>query len=326
MPDHSQPLAARLGVDLGGTKIEAIVMQRDGSISHRQRVATPQGNYEATLRAIQQLTDDLSIAADISPTTPIGMGTPGAISLKTGRMINCNSTCLNNEPLREDLASLTGRAVRIANDADCFALSEAIDGAGQDADWLVGIILGTGVGGGLVIDQRLSHGVNAIRGEWGHNSLPTQVLQHPIPKPLLEYPHRCYCGRLDCVETWISGPALEQHYQLLTHEQVSAMEVVERMRSGESTASELFQCHIHLMALAMANLVNVLDPDMIVLGGGLSNVPELYQALPEIMPQYVFSDVFNTRIEPAMHGDSGGVRGAAWLWYPNEVQQQGTAT
>jgi predicted NBD/HSP70 family sugar kinase len=322
MLEPSHPTAARLGVDLGGTKIEAIVMQGDGSISHRQRVATPKGNYQETLEAIWQLTDEICSAAGLDRATPIGMGTPGAISLKTGRMINCNSTCLNDQLLAQDLATLTGRAVRIANDADCFALSEANDDTRQDTKWLVGIILGTGVGGGLVIDQRLSHGVNAIRGEWGHNSLATQVLQHPIPTPILEHVHQCYCGRVDCIETWISGPALENHYRILSGERLSAEDIVSRMRGGEALAVELFQCHLHLTALAMSSLINILDPDVIVLGGGLSNVPELYRLLPDILPQYVFSDVFHTRIEQAIHGDSSGVRGAAWLWYPDKIPPQ----
>lgn len=296
-------------------------MQADGSISHRERCATPKDDYQATLKAIVAVTDKISQLANLHPKTPIGIGTPGAVSLKSGLMMNCNSTCLNGQPLTEDLIRASQRQVRIANDADCFALSEASDGSAADANWMIGVILGTGVGGGLVIDKRLSHGVNAIRGEWGHNTLPVHALQIPLPDKLLSADHQCFCGRADCVETWIAGPAFERHYQLMAGQHLPAAEIIDLVRAGDSLAREMFQCHQHLTALALAGLINVLDPEVIVLGGGLSNISELYTALPEILPAYVFSDVFNTRIVQAMHGDSGGVRGAAWLWQTLEVQQ-----
>lgn len=317
----SDLLPPRIGVDLGGTKIEAIVMQGNGDISHRKRCSTPSGNYEHTVSAIIELVGDICSEANLPKDLPIGIGTPGAISLKSGLMMNCNSTCLNGKPLLEDLIAASGRRIRIANDADCFALSEASDGAAKDAALMVGVIMGTGVGGGIVIDQGLTHGVNAIRGEWGHNSLPAQVLQRPIPIEISAAHHVCFCGRNDCVETWIAGPSFERHYQLLTGTHKTAAEIMSEFRSGDSTAVDLFDLQLHLTALALSNLVNILDPDAIVLGGGLSNIPEWYTRLPELMPQYVFSDVFNTQIQQAEHGDSGGVRGAAWLWQHEEVKR-----
>ncbi len=314
-------LPARLGIDLGGTKIEAVVMQADGSISHRQRCPTPDGDYEGTIRTLVELTQAIATDANLHLNTPIGIGTPGAVSLKSGLMMNCNSTCLNGQPLAKDLARASGRQVRIANDADCFALSEASDGAAADASWMMGLILGTGVGSGIVINQRLSQGVNAIRGEWGHNSLPIQALQHELRAELRDYKHQCFCGRTDCVETWLAGPAFENHYVLMGGEHLRADEIMARVRGGELLAANLFKCHLHLLALALANLINILDPEVIVLGGGLSNISELYSQLPTILPDYVFSDVLNTRIKQAMHGDSSGVRGAAWLWQTLEVQK-----
>jgi predicted NBD/HSP70 family sugar kinase len=318
--DHAQ--TPRIGIDLGGTKIEAVVMQSDGSISHRKRVSTPSGDYLATLHAIHDITHEIGLEADLPSRLPLGIGTPGAVSLKTGLMINCNSTCLNGQPLVNDLQTICGRAVRIANDADCFALSEASDGAAKDSELMVGVILGTGVGGGIIINQQLSYGVNAIRGEWGHNSLPVQVLQHDLPGVLTNHNHACFCGRTDCVETWISGPAFAKHFELLTGRFTRPEEIMQLYREGDTDAETLFQCQLHLTALALSNLINALDPDCIVLGGGLSNITEFYKELPKILPAYVFSDVLNTQILKAEHGDSSGVRGAAWLWQQQEVVEQ----
>lgn len=309
----------RLGIDLGGTKIEAIVMNEHGDISHRLRCDTPQGDYQDTLDAIVSLTNEITSSANLSDLTPIGIGAPGAVSLKTGLMMNCNSTCLNGKPLAADLEKASGRSVRIANDADCFALSEASDGHGAGSDWVVGVILGTGVGGGLAINQRLSDGVNAIRGEWGHNTLPYTALQCEVPGEIAEDPHGCFCGRSHCVETWLAGPAFEKHFSLITGKSLSAKEIMQLVRSGDDTAKVLFQLQLHILALAFSNIVNILDPDVIVCGGGLSNITEIYQQLPDVLPQYVFSDVLNTRVVPAKHGDSSGVRGAAWLWQTDEV-------
>ena len=294
-------------------------MQADGSISQRQRCATPRGDYQASLNAINGLVNDICASANLPHQLPIGIGTPGAISLKTGLMMNCNSTCLNDQPLVEDLEKLTGRRVRIANDADCFTLSEASDGAAKHADSVFGVILGTGVGGGIVIDQRLHQGVNAISGEWGHNTLPLDAIDLSTPPDLFEQRRACFCGRFNCVETWLAGPSLERSYSIETGLQFTAAEIIEKVRQAEPAALKVFEHYEHLLALALANVINILDPAAIVLGGGLSNIPELYTALPELLPRYIFSDVLNTKILKAQYGDSSGVRGAAWLWHPDEV-------
>jgi len=316
------PLQPRIGIDLGGTKIELIVMQGDGSISHRERSPTPQNDYKATLEVLKSLISRASIAAKLPDRLPVGIGTPGAVSLKTGLMMNCNSTCLNNQPLREDLKALTGKSVRIANDADCFTLSEASDGAGRDATTVFGVILGTGVGGGIVINKSLNRGVNAISGEWGHNTLPIGALDQPLPELLAEIRRPCFCGRFNCVETWVSGPAFEKSYRIQTGAALSAANIIQRYREGEAKARLVFEQYQHLLALGLANIINILDPAAIVLGGGISNISELYEAIPNLLPRYVFSDVIHTQILQAQHGDSSGVRGAAWLWTSAEVTQQ----
>jgi fructokinase len=263
-----------------------------------------------------------SKAAKLPDRLPIGIGTPGAVSLKTGLMMNCNSTCLNHQPLREDLEVLTGRAVRIANDADCFALSEASDGAGRDEATVFGVILGTGVGGGIVINQSLNRGVNAISGEWGHNTLPIDALDQQLPAQLTETRRPCFCGRFNCVETWLSGPAFEKSYHIQTGNTLSAADIVQRYREGDAVTRVIFEQYQHLLALGLANIINILDPTAIVLGGGMSNIDELYAGIPNLLPRYVFSDVIHTQVLQAEHGDSGGVRGAAWLWTNDDVTQQ----
>tara|TARA_R110002073_G_scaffold1940_15_gene13630 strand:+ start:1170 stop:2147 length:978 start_codon:yes stop_codon:yes gene_type:complete len=318
---NTQHPQSRIGIDLGGTKIELIVMQSDGAISHRQRCSTPQNDYQATLQALHTLITEVAEKAALPDALPIGIGTPGAVSLKTGLMMNCNSTCLNHQPLREDLEQLSGRKVRIANDADCFALSEASDGAGSDESTVFGVIIGTGVGGGIVINKHLHQGVNAISGEWGHNTLPINALQHPLPARLLESPRDCFCGRHHCVEQWIAGPAFENNFQLQSGEAVSAPEVIQRMRNGDPLSIRVFEQYQHLLALGLSNVINILDPGVIVLGGGLSNIDELYESIPNLLPQYVFSDVVHTRIIKAKYGDSSGVRGAAWLWSHHDINQ-----
>lgn len=312
----------RIGIDLGGTKIELIVMQGDGSISHRERAPTPKNDYADTLQVLKNLISTASSKAGLPDQLPIGIGTPGAVSLKTGLMMNCNSTCLNNQPLREDLEILTGRAVRIANDADCFALSEASDGAGCDATTVFGVILGTGVGGGIVMNKSLNRGVNAISGEWGHNTLPIDALDQPLPALLTESRRPCFCGRFNCVETWLSGPAFEKSYRIQTGSKLGAADIVQRYREGDASARAIFDQYLHLLALGLANIINIIDPAAIVLGGGISNIDELYEAIPILLPRYVFSDVIHTQILQAQHGDSSGVRGAAWLWTSFEVTQQ----
>lgn len=313
-------LSARIGVDLGGTKIEAIILNADGTIVQRERCATPKDDYAATLNAVASLVDKLANQAKIPQGIPIGIGAPGAISLKTGKMMNCNSTCLNHQPLTEDLQNLTRRQVRVANDADCFALSEASDGAASEEHLVLGIILGTGVGGGIVSNKRLLPGVNAISGEWGHNTLPINDLQHDVPQALIAQSPTCFCGRKNCVETWLAGPSFERHFEQISNKKLKVPDILNLVRAGDHKAHEWFECYLELLALGLSNVINILDPGAIVFGGGVSNIPELYQRLPNILPKYVFSDTLHTKLVPATFGDSSGVRGAAWLWQADEIK------
>jgi len=263
----------RIGIDLGGTKIEAIALA-GGREAFRKRIPTPRGDYEATLGAVAALVREAGEGS-------VGIGIPGALSRITGRVKNANSTWLNGRPLKEDLEKVLKRPVRVANDANCFALSEAVDGAGKGASVVFGVILGTGVGGGIVVDGKVLVGPNAIAGEWGHNPLPS-----PAPEDLPLRP--CYCGRAGCIETYLCGPALERDGDLGRYEE--------------------------RLARSLATVVNILDPDVIVLGGGVSNVARLYENVPRLWQRHIFSDQVATRLARNVHGDSSGVRGAAWLW------------
>lgn len=296
----------RLGIDLGGTKIEAIVMDVEGNIVQRERTTTP-NDYQSIIDAISSIVDQLTI----DDQTPLGIGTPGAISLLTGLMKNCNSTCLNGQPLPQALETKLGRRVKIANDADCFTLSEASDGAAAGSNSVFGVILGTGVGGGICINQKLLSGVSAICGEWGHNTLALQAYQGDMtPKP----GRPCYCGRYDCVETWLSGPGLKKSYADLTGRSLEAQEIVKLAEQGDKAATGILEQYYNLLALALSVVINILDPESIVFGGGVSNIKTIYSEVNRYLPLYVFSDQFNNKIVPAKHGDSSGVRGAAWLW------------
>ncbi|HIG41861.1 MAG: ROK family protein [bacterium] len=310
----TQDTTPRIGIDLGGTKIEAIVMATDGSIICRERIDTPKNNYPQTLDKLAEIIQLVSTKSKHSPTRPVGIGTPGAVSLKTGLLMNCNSTCLNGQPLREDLEALIGRPVRIANDADCFALSEASDGSAMHEDIVFGVILGTGVGGGIVFQQHLAQGVNAICGEWGHNTLPLAAFQPDEKSAAPEGNRECFCGRHNCIETWLAGPGLETSYLNRTEQQLSAKEIAEAARDGDLDAEYLLDEYCNLLALALSTVINILDPGVIVLGGGMSNIDVIYTKVPLYLPRYVFSDQVNTRLVKARHGDSSGVRGAAWLW------------
>ena len=291
----------RIGVDLGGTKIEAIAIDDEGRERLRRRVPTPRGDYHATLTAIADLVFDLERAAGERGT--VGVGIPGTISAATGLVKNANSTWLIGRPLADDLPRLLDRPVRFANDANCFALSEATDGAAAGFDVVFGVILGTGVGGGLVAHGRLIVGANAIAGEWGHNPLPAP-LDAERPGPL------CYCGRRGCIETFLSGPALTADYDGVT----TAADIVRAASAGDQRAEAALARYEDRLARALAVVINLLDPDAIVLGGGLSNVDRLYAAVPARWAPHVFSDTVVTRLVRARHGDSSGVRGAAWLW------------
>jgi fructokinase len=295
----------RIGIDVGGTKIEAIALTASGDVLLRQRVASPRGDYAATLRVIVELVSQLDRAAD-EPGT-VGIAIPGTISRATGLVKNANSTWLNGRPLAQDLTSQLGRPVRFANDANCFALSEATDGAAAGASSVFGVIAGTGTGGGLVVNGEVLAGVNGIAGEWGHNPMPwPRDREWPGPA--------CYCGRTGCIETFLSGPGLSRDYERATGMRISAEDLVARALTGERAARQCLDRYEDRFARALASVINVFDPEVIVLGGGLSNVEQLYAAIPRRWCAFVFSDVVATRLLKARHGDSSGVRGAAWLW------------
>jgi len=285
-------MALRIGVDLGGTKIEALALEGTREVA-RKRIATPRGDYQGTVAAVA------SLAREMGPGT-VGIGIPGALSRVSGLVKNANSTWLNGKPLRQDLENALQREVRLENDANCFALSEATDGAGKGAEVVFGVILGTGVGGGIVVRGRLLTGPNAIAGEWGHNPLPAPGPDDfPLPA--------CYCGRAGCIETYLCGPGLVRDHERAAGTRLSAEQIV-------AVGGEAVTRYEERLARALASVVNVLDPDVIVLGGGMSNVARLYTEVPRLWSKHVFSDHVATRLVRNAHGDSSGVRGAAWLW------------
>lgn len=298
----------RIGIDLGGTKIEIACLARDGRVMLRRRVAAPAGDYDATLGAVASLVSSAEQEAGMRGS--VGVGIPGAVSPATGLVKNANSTWLIGKPFARDLAALLGRPVRIANDANCFTLSEAVDGAGMGKRVLFGAILGTGVGGGVAVDGRVLPGHQAIAGEWGHNPLPwPKEDERPGPP--------CYCGKSGCLETFLSGPGFARDHQRGGGERVDAEFLAERAEAGEETARAALDRYCDRLARGLAGVINILDPGAIVLGGGLSNMEALYRELPRRLPAYVFSDSCTTPVLKNLHGDSGGVRGAAWLW-PDE--------
>ena len=295
----------RIGVDLGGSKIEALAMDERGTELLRRRVATPRGDYVATVAAVAALVSELE--QQLGGHGTVGVGTPGAIAPANGRIKNANSVCLNGRPLREDLQTALRRAVRIANDADCFALSEASDGAAAGAASVFGVIVGTGTGGGIVLGGELLGGPNAIAGEWGHNPLPW-------PRDDERPGARCYCGRQGCIETWLSGPALEREYRQDTGIELTAAAIAQRDRDAEPAAVAVLDQYSDRMARSLATVINILDPECIVLGGGVGNIERLYRDVPRCWGRYVFSDRVDTRLLQPKFGDSSGVRGAARLW------------
>jgi fructokinase len=297
----------RIGIDLGGTKIEGLALADDGQTLLRTRVAAPQGDYSRTLAAIVDLVRAIERQTETSGT--VGVGIPGTISSASGLVKNSNSTWLNGRPLAEDLPALLARPVRFANDANCFALSEASDGAAAGARVVFGVIIGTGTGGGIVIDRCVHAGANSIAGEWGHNPLPAPRADE-LPGP------PCYCGRAGCIETFLSGPALVRDFAG-DGTAVRAEDIVARAAAGDGNAELCLQRYEDRFARALASVINVVDPDVIVLGGGLSNIERLYTTVPARWAAHVFSDVVATRLVRARHGDSSGVRGAAWLWDHN---------
>jgi len=296
----------RIGIDLGGTKIEGILLDGDGNERGRERLATPQGDYPGTLQAIVSLVTALETTAGVP--CSVGVGMPGSRSRATGLVKNSNSVCLNGMPLHRDLEQLLARELRFANDADCFALSEATDGAAAGAGSVFGVIVGTGTGGGIVHRGHLLDGPNGIAGEWGHNPLPWPEADE-LPGPA------CYCGRHGCIETWLSGPGMARDHAGRVGGSVDAPAIV-AAAADDAAARATLELYAGRMARALAGIINIIDPDVIVLGGGMSNIDWLYQAVPARWDEWVFSDTVETRLVRARHGDSSGVRGAAWLWEP----------
>jgi fructokinase len=295
----------RIGVDLGGTKIELIALEDDGRVLTRTRVDTPREGYRAVLDAVVALVH--AAESEFQRRGTIGIGTPGVISPATGLVKNSNSVYLNGQPFDRDIAAALRREVRVANDANCFALSEATDGAGAGAEVVFGVIVGTGVGGGVVVRGGLLTGPNAIAGEWGHNSLPWPSAQE-LPGP------QCYCGKRGCIETFCSGPGLARDFAANAQPTLTAREVVAAAERGSALAEQALRRYEERLAKSLASVVNVIDPNVIVLGGGLSNVRRLYHTLPPLIAKYAFSDRICTPVVPARYGDASGVRGAAWLW------------
>jgi len=297
--------AVRIGVDLGGTKIEAIALGASGEVLARRRAATPAEDYAAIVRAVADLA--CALESETGGRASVGVGMPGAISPKTGLVKNSNTVALNGRPFGHDIAQELGRPVQLENDANCFALSEAVDGAGAGAGIVFGVILGTGVGGGLVVHGALISGRNRIAGEWGHNPLPLMRAA--------EYPgRRCYCGRDGCIETFLSGAGLSLEFCARSGLSSTGEEIAARADAGDAEALASIDAYRDRLARALASVVNIVDPDVIVLGGGLSNIARLYDELERLVEHYAFSDALETRVLRNVHGASGGVRGAAWLW------------
>ncbi len=303
----------RIGVDIGGTKIEAAALDRNGAFAVRRRIATPQNDYPAALDSIVGLVR--SVETEIGEQSPAGFGIPGTISPATGVVKNAYNSPFNGQPLDRDIEDRLGRPIRMMNDANCFALSEAIDGAAAGADVVFGVILGTGCGGGIVINGRPVRGLNAIAGEWGHNPLPwLGALDQPA--------RSCSCGKTGCIETYLSGTGFAGHHNAATGLALAAQEIVDLAAQGDEAARTSLDQYQDRLARALASIINVLDPDVIVLGGGMSNVSDLYATVPERWVDWVFSDRVETRLVPPTFGDSSGVRGAAWLW-PDDAETAG---
>jgi fructokinase len=295
----------RIGVDLGGTKIEAVALDHAGSVAWRERVATPRDSAAAIYDAIADIvaTGERAVGAHCT----VGIGTPGSLSPRTGLLRGSNTVVLNGQPIKQEIEARLQRDIRIANDANCFALSEAVDGAGKGASMVFGVIFGTGCGGGLVVDGKVLNGLHSIAGEWGHNPLPWPEAD--------EMPghgaHRCYCGKWGCIETWLSGTGIAKHF---ADGSVATKDIVTRAADGDTTAEKYLQRVEDRIARALATVINLFDPDAIVLGGGVSNMDQIYANVPPLLSKYVFSEFVETKLLKNVHGDSSGVRGAAWLW------------
>jgi len=306
----------RIGVDFGGTKIEVAALADDGALKARVRKPNP-GDYEGALQTVRELVAEAERETGVSG-APVGFGVPGSLSPKTGRMRNANSVWLNGQPFQEDLERVLGRPVRLENDANCFALSEALGGAADGAEVVFGAILGTGCGGGVVVRGKTVEGVNKIGGEWGHSPLPWPSADERAART-------CWCGRSNCLERWVSGSAFCEDYAAVTGENLAGDVIVGRARAGDTEAGNVLDRYVSRLGRALAVICDIIDPDVIVFGGGMSNTTELYERVPPVVAHYAFSDVFQTRIVPAKFGDSSGVRGAAWLWPLDDVDRRRTA-
>ena len=301
----SQKEKVRIGVDLGGTKIEFVALESDGQELHRHRVPTPRGDYDGTIRAIQEGVEKIESALQRAGT--VGVGIPGTISQTTHTVKNANSTWMNGRVFDRDLGQALHREVRCANDANCLAISEATDGAGAGKRVVFAVVLGTGCGGGLAIEGKVHNGRNGVAGEWGHTTLPwMRADEYPGPE--------CYCGYRGCIETWISGTGLEADYERATKTKLNGKEIVARSDAGEAAAQQTLARYEDRLTRSLAQMINILDPDVIVLGGGVSQVPRLYRDVPQRLKEYVFGREADTPVVVAKHGDASGVRGAAWLW------------
>ncbi|MCW8196613.1 ROK family protein [Proteobacteria bacterium 005FR1] len=294
----------KIGIDLGGSKVEGIVLGQNGAERHRKRIETPRGDYQQIIEAVVQLTTELAAIAGEECT--VGIGTPGSLN-RQGLLRNSNTTELNGKPILQDLQTRLQQPVRISNDANCFALSEARDGAGVGFATVFGVIIGTGTGSGIVVNGELLPGANHVAGEWGHNPLPWAFAD--------EWPgDLCYCGKIGCIETFLSGPALSLHYRRLSGYTLTARQIAAEAEQGNALADQVLSQYELRLARALASVINLLDPDCIVLGGGLSNIQRFYERIPQLWKDYVFSDSVDTALLPPEHGDSSGVRGAAELW------------
>ncbi|MEE4239208.1 MAG: ROK family protein [Anderseniella sp.] len=298
-------IAGRIGIDVGGTKIAGVVMDEAGRELETRRIPTPRGDYEGVVRAIAAMVDELAGAVGGSVT--VGIGMPGSVSPLTGLVQNANSTWINSRPFQQDLEAATGQPVRLANDANCLALSEAFDGAGRGAGSVFGVILGTGCGGSLVVNGMLVEGRHSIGGEWGHNPLPwLQDCERPGPA--------CWCGRHGCMETWVSGPALARDHLAATGEALDAEDIARRATAGDAGAKASLDRHLDRTGRGLAHVINIVDPHVIVIGGGLVDLPGLVERLPAAIAPHVFADAVDIQVRAAQHGPASGVRGAARLW------------
>lgn len=331
-----QDYPVRIGIDFGGTKTELVALDaRNGKELYRKRIMNEKGSYENTIKSFKTLVDEAEASCGKKAT--IGMGMPGCISDDTGLVKNSNAVWMNGTPMKQDLEKVLGREVRIQNDANCFAVSEAVDGAGYGKEVVFGVIIGTGCGGGIAIDGKPVKGVNGIGGEWGHNPLiyprvyaqPLPKLNFAIPDGFIsknignftddvswsEYPgDLCYCGKHGCLETWISGTGFKKDYNRVTGEDLSTHDIIANAMAGEKKAVLALDRYVDRLARALSGVINIIDPDVIVLGGGMSNVAALYDLAPKVWGKYIFSDIVHTELKSPVHGDSSGVRGAAWLW------------